>query len=275
MCPVVAAIRTQPVFGDLAGNRQATHTALTAAADAGAEILVLPELCVSGYCFESDAEADAACETIPGPSTELWSSFARARGVVVIGGLAELDETGRRRNSAVVIDPSGIVGVYRKLHLWGRETLYFVPGEDPPLVVETSLGKIGVGICYDLWFPELVRALADGGAELLVFPSNLTDDPPIVLADHVYVAVARAAAHLSRVPLIVADRCGTERDATWVGAAVVIAASGATLGLAPDDDESAHVIAQLPALSPRKTAWGPHNDIVADRRSVLVTLNVR
>lgn len=273
MCPVVAAIRIQPVFGDLAGNRQTTHAALTAAADAGAEVLVLPELCISGYCFESDAEADAACETIPGPSTELWSALARDRGVVIIGGLAERDATGQRRNSAVVIDPSGIVGVYRKLHLWGREKLYFVPGDELPPIVATSLGKVGVGICYDLWFPELVRVLADGGAELLVFPSNLTDDPPIVLSDHVYVAVARAAAHLNRVPLIVADRCGTERGATWAGAAVVIAASGTTIALAPDNDAPAIVIAELPTLSPRETAWGPLNDIVADRRSVLINPN--
>ena len=91
MCPVVAAIRTHPVFGDLAGNRQAALAALTSAADAGATILVLPELCISGYCFESDAEADAACETIPGPSTAQWSSFAHERQVVIVGGLAELD----------------------------------------------------------------------------------------------------------------------------------------------------------------------------------------
>ena len=270
MCPVVAAIRTHPVFGDLAGNRQAALAALTAAADAGATILVLPELCISGYCFESDAEADAACETIPGPSTAQWSSFAQERQVVIVGGLAELDADGQRRNSAVVIDPTGIVGVYRKIHLWGRETLYFVPGDKPPLVAATSLGRIGVGVCYDLWFPELVRALADGGAELLVFPSNLTDDPPIVLSDHIYVAVARAAAHLNRVPLVVADRCGTERGANWTGAAVVIDASGTTRALAPNGDAPAVVTADLPTLSRRETSWGPHNDIVTDRRAALV-----
>ena len=270
MSPIVAAVRMEPVLGDRAESIARGLAGAAEAVAAGAEVVVLPELCTSGYCFASEAEADAACEPVPGEATAAWHAFAREHGAVVVAGLAERLDAGGRANSAVVVDRDGVRAVYRKAHLWDTEKLWFAEGADLPPVVATSAGMIGVGVCYDLWFPELVRSLADRGAELLAFPSNLTDDPPVVVRDHAYTAVARAAAHINRVPLVLADRCGAERGATWVGAAVVVDADG-RLVAAPDrdDDRPAVVVGDLPPLAPRAAALGERNDLVGDRRDDL------
>lgn len=267
MCPVVAAVRMEPLLGDRVESIARGLAGAAEAAAAGADVIVLPELCTSGYCFESATEADAACEAIPGEATDAWHAFAREHGVILIAGLGELHPNGERSNCAVLVDGAGVRAVYRKLHLWGREKEWFAPGSEAPPVVETAVGRIGLGLCYDLWFPELVRSLADRGAELLAFPSNLTDDPPVVVRDHAYTAVARAAAHISHVPLVVADRCGSERGATWVGAALVVDAAGAIVGLPEqDDDAPAVVLGALPPLGPRDPRLGPWNHLTDDRR---------
>jgi len=268
---LAASVRLHPRLGDPAGNLAASVEAIEAAGAAGARLIVLPELCTSGYCFADDAEADAACQPVPGPATEAWTALAGRHDAVIVAGLAERDEDGRRRNTAVVIGPDGLLAVYRKIHLWAREREWFAAGDEPPPVVDTPVGRVGVGVCYDLWFPELWRSLADRGAEVLAFPSNLTDDPPIATADHVYTAVARTAAHLSRVPVVVADRCGAERGATWVGAALVVDGQGQVRGRPErDDDAPTIVLAELPEPRPRETAWGAWNDIVGDRRPDLL-----
>ena len=262
-----AAVRLHPRFGEAEANRAASTAAIDAAAAAGARLVVLPELCSSGYCIATEAEADSACEPLDGPTVAAWTAAARRHDLVIVGGLAERDDAGQRRNSAVVVDAAGLQATYRKVHLWGIEKRWFVAGDELPPVVSTSVGRLGIGICYDLWFPELCRSLADRGAELLVFPSNLTDDPPITVRDHVYTAVARAEAHRNRTAIVVADRCGTERGATWTGAAIIIDATGALIG-APlhDDDRPELVIADLPTPGQRETAWGDANDVVGDRR---------
>ena len=202
-----AAVRLHPRFGEAEANRAASTAAIDAAAAAGARLVVLPELCSSGYCIATEAEADSACEPLDGPTVAAWTAAARRHDLVIVGGLAERDDDGA------------------------------------------------------------VAALADRGAELLVFPSNLTDDPPITVRDHVYTAVARAEAHRNRTAIVVADRCGTERGATWTGAAIIIDATGALIG-APlhDDDRPELVIADLPTPGQRETAWGDANDVVGDRR---------
>ena len=263
-----ASVRLHPRLGDPAGNLAASVAAIEAAGEAGARLIVLPELCTSGYCFADDAEADAACQPIPGPATEAWAALARRFDAVIVAGLAERDaDRGCRRNSAVAVGPDGVLAVYRKVHLWGRECEWFAPGDETPPVVVTPVGRIGIGVCYDLWFPEFWRSLADHGAEVLAFPSNLTDAPPIATADHVYTAVARTAAHLTRVPVVVADRCGSERGTTWVGLALIVDGEGGVIGRpARDDDSPETVLATLPDPAPRTTDLSPWNDVIGDRR---------
>ena len=259
-------MRLGPEIGALEANRRATVSAIEAAAAAGADLVVLPELAISGYVFSGADEAHACAEPVPGATTEAWQEAAGRTGCTVVGGLCELDEAGRLRNSAAVVDASGLRAVYRKLHLWGRETLMFVAGDEPPPVVETQAGRIGVGICYDLWFPEFARSLALRGADILVAPSNLSASPAQPGLPHLDVVVAIATAHVNRMHVVVADRCRDERGERWLGAALVVAADGTLLAQSLDGAQPGSVLADLDLGGARDKRWGEHNDLVGDRR---------
>ena len=262
----VSAVRLGPEIGALEANRRASVSAIEAAAAAGAELVVLPELAVSGYVFSGADEAHACAEPVPGPTTEAWQAAAVPTGCAVVGGLCELDSSGRLRNSAVVVDGSGVLAVYRKLHLWGRETLMFVAGEEPPPVVETRAGRIGVGICYDLWFPELARSLAARGADILAAPSNLSASPAQPGLPHLDVVVAIATAHVNRIHVVVADRWRAERGEQWLGASLVVAADGMVVTQSLDGSQPGSVLADLDLASARDKRWGELNDLAGDRR---------
>jgi 5-aminopentanamidase len=266
----VAALRLGPEIGALEANRRATVSAIEEAAAAGAELVVLPELAISGYVFSGADEAHECAEPAAGPTTEAWQGAAERTGCTVVGGLCELDGSGRLRNSAVVVDASGLLAVYRKLHLWGRETLMFVAGDEPPPVVETGCGRIGVGICYDLWFPELARSLAMRGADILAAPSNLSASPAQPGLPHLDVVVAIATAHVNRMHVVVADRWRDERGERWLGASLVVAADGIVLAQSLDGARPGAVHAGLELASARDKRWGEHNDLAGDRRPARV-----
>jgi predicted amidohydrolase len=262
----VAAVRLGPEIGAVATNRQACVAAIARAAAEGARLVVLPELATSGYCLRDAAEARASAETVPGPTTRAWQEAADRHGVVVVGGVCEIDDGDRLRNTAVVVDAGGVRGVYRKLHLWGREPALFVAGDERPPVVETSLGRIGLAICYDLWFPELPRDLAMRGAELLAVPSNLSASPAQAGLPHLDVVVALATAHVNRVHVVVADRCRTERGSEWLGAALVVDADGTLLAGPPPGTDEAMAIAEVDLERARSKGWDGLNDLLGDRR---------
>ena len=262
----VAAVRFGPAIGAPDANRRGTVDAIARAAAEGARLVVLPELASSGYCFHDPSEARAAAEPVSGPTTRAWQEAAARHDVVVVGGICELDEHDLVRNSAVVIDARGVRGRYRKLHLWGAEPRFFVPGNERPPVVETAIGRVGVGICYDLWFPELTRDLAVRGAQIVAFPANLSASPAQHGLPHLDVVMAMAAAHVNRVHLILADRCGTERGSEWLGAALVLDADGVLLAGPPPGSGEAIAIADVDPARAISKAWGAHNDLLADRR---------
>src|SRR6185312_9219452 len=149
-----------PRIADLQANRRLALSAISDAVSAGADVVVLPELVTSGYMFESAEEAASVAIAPEDALFEEWA--AEAGSAVVIGGFAERGEDGLTYNSAAVVDSSGVIGVYRKGHLWDREKLWFAPGAEPP----------GVFVCYDLEFPEMPRTLALAGAELICVPTN-------------------------------------------------------------------------------------------------------
>jgi 5-aminopentanamidase len=266
----VAALRLGPEIGALEVNRRASVSAIEAAAAAGAELVVLPELAVSGYVFSGAEEAHSCAEPAPGATTEAWQAAAERTGCTVVGGLCELDSAGHLRNSAVVVDASGLRAIYRKLHLWGRETLMFVAGDEPAPVVETPAGRIGVGICYDLWFPELARSLALRGADILAAPSNLSASPPQRGLPHLDVVVAISTAHVNRMHVVVADRCRVERGEGWLGASLVVAADGTVMAQSFDGAQPGSVLADLDLASARDKRWGEYNDLAGDRRPARV-----
>ena len=144
----------------------------------------------------------------------------------------------------------------------------FSPGGQPPPLVDTAAGRIGVGICYDLMFPELTRRLALDGADVLAFPTN---SPRLVPPEGPWpmeVAVAATTAYVNRVFVAVADRCGSERGVEWVGGSVIAGPSGRLLAGPPDRAGGPVTVAAECRLDEaRDKRWGERNDVLGDRRS--------
>src|SRR3954452_16663769 len=149
----VASAQLATALGDYQGNQARVRESVTRAAEAGAQLVVVPELATCGYVFETAEEARAVARAA-GEATAPWVEAASATGTLVAGGFAELGVDGRVYNAAAMVDGSGVLAVYRKLHLWDREALVFRRGDEFPPVVETDLGRIGLCVCYDLEFPE-------------------------------------------------------------------------------------------------------------------------
>jgi predicted amidohydrolase len=263
----VAVAQLAPRIGDLDGNRQRAASAIAAAADAGAAVVVLPELCTSGYVFADAREARALAEPVDGPSVEGWRALAGDHGLVIVAGLCELDDDGAVRNSAVVIERGELLAVHRKAHLWDREKLCFVPGSVPPPVVQTSAGRIGVAVCYDAFFPEVMRMLSLAGADIIAVPMNAPVlAPPLepLVADLI---TACASAQVNRVYVAQADRTGTERGVEWVGASVIVDPDGRMLTeKAPGEGL---LTATIDLARARDKAFGQRNDVLGDRRPEL------
>jgi 5-aminopentanamidase len=223
----IAVQQLAPVIGDLDANAELSVTALRAAAAAGAEVCVLPELVTSGYMFESAEECAAAAIPPDDAVLRAWADEAARGGMVVVGGFCEAGDDGNTYNSAVVIDESGAErAVYRKLHLWDGEKRLFTPGSELPPVVATGVGNVAVVICYDLEFPELTRNVALRGADLLAVPTNWPlvprpdgEHPPEAI-------IAMAAARTNRMAIACADRLGTERGQEWTGGSSIIGTDG-------------------------------------------------
>ena len=270
----VACGQVGPTVGDLEGNRRLAREAVREAVAAGARIVVLPELVKSGYVFESEAEARSCAEPADGPSLRGWSEEATAGEAVVIGGFCERGAAGHLYNSAVV-DGSGVLAVYRKIHLWDEEKHFFEPGTEPAPVVETPVGRIGVGVCYDLNFPELARSLALAGADLLALPANFPLHPRPEGERPIEVTNAMATAHLNHMFVAVCDRTGPERGVEWVGGSVVCDEYGWLLAGPVPDFGPGLVVADCDLSRAREKAWNERNDVFADRRPELYRLGER
>jgi N-carbamoylputrescine amidase len=170
----VAVVQFNPQVGleNLASNAAAVEKRLRQAADAGANLIVLPELATTGYCFHSRAEAFAHAEAIPtGRTVQGWEVFARENDVYIVGCLPELDGD-QLFDSAVLIGPGGFIGKYRKTHLWNEEKLFFTPGNLGFPVFETRIGRIGLLVCWDIWFPETARIVSQQGADIICIPTG-------------------------------------------------------------------------------------------------------
>ncbi len=266
---LVACCQLAPRFGDVEGNRERALAAARAAADRGARVVLLPELCATGYVFASEDEARTLAEPADGPTAQGWARLARERDLVVVGGVCERDDDGVLRNSAVLVDASGVRAVYRKAHLWHREALVFTPGDDPPPVVDTPHGRLGVVVCYDLEFPEWVRLPALARAELLCVPVNwpLAPRPSGERAGEV--VRAQAAASVNRMFVATCDRAGVERGVDWVGGSIVVDPDGFPLAGPAEHGEDVTLLASCRLAEARDKRLGERNDALADRRPEL------
>jgi 5-aminopentanamidase len=263
----IACAQIAPRVGDSAGNRRLARDALREAIGAGAHIVLLPELATSGYVFESAEEARELA--LPAEELSDWAKEAARAEAVVVGGFAELGDDGVVYNSAVVFGPGGLLTVYRKTHLWDREKLCFESGAERPPLVDTPFGRIGVAVCYDLYFPELTRGLALAGADLIALPANLPLFPRPRGERPVEIALAQATAHVNKVWVAVCDRTGPERGVEWTGASCIVDPDGWPAAGPVAGYGEGILYADCDLSRSRDKAWGERNDVIGDLRPEL------
>lgn len=193
------------------------------AASQGAQLVVLQELHRSLYfCQTEDVDVFDLAETIPGPSSDALGELANELNIVIVASLFEKRATGLYHNTAIVLEKDGtIAGKYRKMHIPDDpgfyEKFYFTPGDLGFEPIQTSVGKLGVLVCWDQWFPEAARLMAMAGAELLIYPTAIGWDPrddngEKTRQKDAWVISQRAHAVANGVPVISANRVGHESD---------------------------------------------------------------
>lgn len=264
----VACIQTEPVIGDKAHNLKQTLTRVAEAAAAGANLVVLPELCSTGYVFATRQEAFALAEPVPeGPTTAAWAEAAARHDLHIVAGIAERDGD-VLYNSAVVVGPQGYVGRYRKNHLWAAENLFFEPGNLGMPVFRIGAGRIAVAICYDIWFPETFRLAALQGADLLCVPTNWVPMPqqPAHLPVMANI-LAMAGAHANSMFVAAADRIGHERGQPFLGNSIIVSHTGWPLAGPASLDREEIILADMNlADARRKRTLNDFNQLLRDRR---------
>lgn len=255
------------------GNVARTLELINQAADNGANLIVLPELCSTGYSFESREEAYAHAEPVPaGPTCDAWADLARQRGLYLVAGIAERADNALY-DTAVLIGPEGYIGRYRKTHLWNREKLVFEPGDEGYPVFPTPIGRIGLLVCWDIWFPEVARILVASGADVICSVNDWVWTPP-PLFDETGKAMASyltmASSHQNSVHIIAADRVGEERGAKFLGCSLITALNGWPIGKVASPTEEDILYADLDIVAGRSAViWNELNDLPRDRRTDL------
>jgi 2,6-dihydroxypseudooxynicotine hydrolase len=274
---VIAVAQLAITIGEPDANRKAAAAAVAEAAAAKARLVVLPELCDSGYVFGDDAAratAEAGALASPADDSDTlrqWHALAAEHQLVIVGGFCERGADGKLHNSAALVDASGTRAVYRKAHLWDKEKLVFTPGGAPPAVVDTAVGRVGVMICYDLEFPEWVRLAALDGADLIAAPVNWPYAARPAGERPAEVVKAQAAAATNGVFVAVADRCQDERGVSWISGSLIAGPDGYPLAGPVLQDRPAVLTATCDLRKARDKSLDGDNDLLADRRPGLYT----
>jgi predicted amidohydrolase len=227
----IACVQMEPVIGERDKNVRKSLDRVGEAAAAGARLIVLPELCNSGYVLGSRSEAFALAEAVPGgPTCRAWIDLAHRLDLYLVAGICERDGA-QLYNAAVVIGPAGHIGTFRKVHLWNEEALYFEPGNLGFPVFRTPIGRIGTFICYDGWFPESYRLCALQGADIVCIPTNWVPIPGQPEHREAMANVlCMAAAHSNSMFVAAADRVGVERGQPFIGQSIIVSYTGWPIG---------------------------------------------
>ena len=247
----------------------------------GAQLIVLQELHNSLYfCQTEDVDLFDLAEPIPGPSTRMYGELAKQLGVVLVVSLFEKRAPGLYHNTAVVIESNGeIVGKYRKMHIPDDpayyEKFYFTPGDLGFHPIQTSVGKLGVLVCWDQWYPEAARLMALQGAEMLIYPTAIgyaeSDTPEEQQRQRMaWQTVMRGHAVANGLPVVAVNRVGFEADPSgqtggiqfW-GTSFVAGPQGEILYEASTDDEESIVLEMDMERSEQVRRWWP---FLRDRR---------
>lgn len=266
---------------DVEANKRKLATQIKAAAAQGAELVVLQELHNSLYfCQTEDVGNFDLAEPIPGPSTDFYGQLARECGIVLVTSLFERRAAGLYHNTAVVFEKDGsIAGTYRKMHIPDDpayyEKFYFTPGDMGFHPIQTSVGRLGVQVCWDQWYPEGARLMALRGAELLIYPTAIgyettdTEDEQQRQRE-AWTTVQRGHAVANGLPVIAVNRTGREADPSarthgiqfW-GSSFVCGPQGELLFRAPEHEECTAVVDIDMQRSENIRRWWP---FLRDRR---------
>ena len=247
---------------NVAQNLARAEEAIRSAAASGAQVIVLPELTNSGYSFRNLDEAWLNCCVIDGQEISNWIALAKELRVVLVAGVG-IKEGDSLFNCSVIIDHRGLLGVYKKVHLFGNEPDFFTAGDLPPLVVDTEHGRIGTMICYDLEFPEWVRVAMLDGAQLLAIPTNWPDTGLPEVATPMEVVRVQAAASQNKMVIAACDRTEYENGITWMSSSAIVDFNGYIQGAAKG--RGAQIVLADVDL-PTDDVIGPRNSIRNDRR---------
>jgi len=266
---------------DREDNMRRLYEGIADLAQRGAQLIVLQELHNSLYfCQVESVDNFDLAETIPGPSTEFFGQLAREWGVVIVTSLFERRAPGLYHNTAVVIERDGtIAGRYRKMHIPDDpayyEKFYFTPGDIGFQPIDTSVGRLGVLVCWDQWYPEAARLMALAGAELLIYPTAIgyesSDTPQEQERQReAWTTVQRGHAVANGLPVVTVNRVGHEPDPSgqtagiqfW-GSSFVAGPQGELFYRASNDEEESIVVAIDLDHSEQVRRWWP---FLRDRR---------
>ena len=223
MSSIQAALVQQEMNADYQQNVDYSLDQISAAAKKGADLVILCELHSSLYfCQEESTRHFSLAQPIPGPLTNLLSTAAKKHKVVIVGSVFEKRTEGLYHNTAVVLDSDGsLAGTYRKMHIPDDpgyyEKYYFAFGDQGFTPIQTSIGKLGVLVCWDQWFPEAARLMALAGAQLLIYPSAIGWDPRDSKTEQqrqlgAWQTIQQSHAIANNLPLICTNRVGYEKD---------------------------------------------------------------
>ena len=266
---------------DTEANKRKLAEGIRRVSREGARLVVLQELHNTLYfCQTESVDLCALAEPVPGPSTEFYGALARECGVVLVTSLFERRAAGLYHNTAVVFETDGsIAGRYRKMHIPDDpayyEKFYFTPGDLGFEPIDTSVGRLGVQVCWDQWYPEGARLMALRGAQLLIYPTAIgyesSDTPEEQERQRTaWQTVQRGHAVANGLPVIAVNRCGHEPDPSgqtrgirfW-GSSFVAGPQGEMLYEAPKDEEAAAVVEVDMERSEQVRRWWP---FLRDRR---------
>jgi len=255
----LAMLQFAPVFGEVQENLRSIEQAC---ADLTADLVVLPELCTTGYQFRDRGELLQLAEPAGGPALKKLCEVAGACGGHLVAGFAE-KEGDRVYNSAALVGPDGVSGIYRKVHLFSEEKRLFEPGDAGFLVLRARGVPVGMMVCFDWIFPESARSLALGGAEVIAHCANL------VLPFCQDALITRALEN--RVFIASCNRTGTEeriegQKYEFTGRSRIVGPDGTVLAEGPPDAPAVITV----EIDPRRAAdkkLTPLNDVLRDRRN--------
>ena len=252
----IGFVQFNPAFGQVTKNLSTIQRLVSSVK---ADLLVLPELCLSGYNFVSKDEVRQLSETSDGHSIKSLKLLSKKTGTVLVAGFAERSGS-KIYNSAILIRPSGQVDIYRKTHLFWNEKKWFAPGDTGFKVFRAGQARIGMMICYDWFFPEAARSLALQGAQIICHPANL------VLPYCPRSMPVRALEN--KVFTITANRTGREKrgeyDLRFIGKSVMAGPDSTILASAPGNTDSVRVIDIDPKKADNKRVT-PLNHLFRDR----------